>query len=337
MDPLTMLAFGTQALGAVSGLASAGAQSKAANSANNLAMLQFLEQRRAAAAAEEEARAATQRSLEGSTDARGNSVRYVPGRGWVAAPSATTAQNLAASDLEEYQRNTGDAAQARALRAAITARQGREGNMADVTLAQRDLGSRSQDAIEAALLGSKAARALAANRAMQRGINMQALRTGSGGETALAELGRSGMEDVRTAIADARLEGAPQFIAERAAREGANNTSYNMFASRAANPMANEFRPTNTNEITAALEGARGAGNAGAQTLVQAIANRSRITAPQLPYAEDKTPTAIAGFGSALMGAGNLYNAYQKRNAGGSSTFGDPVMQQAYLMRGGPI
>lgn len=316
MDPLTIAGLGIQGLGAVQGLMQGNAQSRAARDANNIAMLQFMEQRRAALAAEEEARAATQRSLEGSTDARGNRVQYIPGRGWVTTLSDGTQRLLNASDAEEYQRNTGDAAQSRALRAAIARRQGVEGNVADVTLAERGLGGRSQEATEAALLGSKAARAMAANRAMQRSVNMQALRQGSGGETAIAELGRSGLEDTRTAIADARLEGAPQFVAERAAREGANNQSYNMFAQRAANPMDTSFRPTNAaSETAVAVEGARAGANQGNMALMQALANRSRITAPQQQFAENRTPVAIAGIGSALMGAGSLYNQYQKRNA----------------------
>jgi hypothetical protein len=186
---------------------------------------------------------------------------------------------------------------------------------------------------------------------------------------------------VRTAIADARLEGAPQFVAERAAREGANNASYSLFASRASNPMANTYTPSMAAaETSGSLEAGRGLANnstqnrlqalnsnsqslmqgsnaaamarlaalsgntqnlmqaygGGSQAVQQAISNGMNIRAPNMQFAEDRTPVAIAGIGSAFMGAGSLYNQYQKRNAGGSSTFGDPVMEQARLMRGNP-
>jgi hypothetical protein len=146
---------------------------------------------------------------------------------------------------------------------------------------------------------------MAGNRAMQRNVNLGALRQGSGGEIALAELGRSGLEDARTAIADARLEAAPTTVAQNAARLGANDASYNMLASRATNPLGNTFRPSTISDGTS---GARAAQQ-------QALANAMGVRAPQFGFAEDRTPTAIAGLGSAGMSAANLLREYQKQNA----------------------
>jgi hypothetical protein len=326
MDPLTMIGIGTQAAGAISGLLQGNAQAKAAREANNIAMMQFLEQRRQAELAQRQAE-------EGSTDSRGNRVRYIPGRGWVTELTEPSRRIQTASDVEELQRNTIDAASSRAIREMAARRQAREAGIADATLAQRGVGERSVADVQAALLASKAARAMAGNRAMQRNINLGALRMGTGGEMALAELGRSGLEDARTAIADARLEAAPMAVAQNAARLGANDASYNMMASRATQPLNSTFRPSTIGESTAEAATGRFGGRA---AQMQAAANIQAIRAPQMQYAEDRTPTAIAGLGSAFMGAGNLYNAYQKRNTGGSG-FDDPVMAQSKYMRGSPL
>ncbi|CAB4150528.1 hypothetical protein UFOVP568_40 [uncultured Caudovirales phage] len=300
-----MAATALLALGAAGSLAGAGAgimgannAAKASKQANNMAMLQFLEQRRLAELAQRQAE-------EGTTDSRGNRTRYVPGVGFVTELTEASRRIQTASDAEELQRNTVDAASSRAIREMAARRQAREAGLADATLAQRDVGARTQEGVQSALIASKAARAMAGSRAMQRNVNLGALRQGSGGEVALAELGRSGLEDARTAIADARLEAAPTTVAQNAARLSANDASYNMLASRATNPLGNTFRPSTISDGTS---GARAAQQ-------QALANAMGVRAPQFGFAEDRTPTAIAGLGSAAMSGSNLLREYQKMNA----------------------
>jgi hypothetical protein len=299
------------AVGAIQGITQGNAAAKASREANNIAMMQFLEQRRQAELAQRQAE-------EGSTDSRGNRVQYIPGRGWVTTLTEPSRRIQTASDVEELQRNTTDAASSRAIREMAARRAAVEAGLADATLAQRGIGERSVADVQAALLSSKAARAAAGNRAMQRNVNLGALRQGSGGEVALAELGRSGLEDARTAIADARLEGAPTAVAQNAARLEGNDRSYNMLAGRATSPLNATFRPSTVGDASAE------AANRGSSAVMQATLNRSRLTAPQIGFAEDKTPTAVAGLGSATMGAGSLLREYRKMNSGASGF--DPVM-----------
>ena len=322
-----MAATALLALGAAGSLAGAGAgimgannAAKASKQANNLAMMQFLEQRRQAELAQRQAE-------EGSTDSRGNRTRYIPGVGFVTELTEPSRRIQTASDVEELQRNTVDAASSRAIREMAARRQAREAGLADATLAQRGVGERSVADVQAALLSSKAARAMAGNRAMQRNVNLGALRQGSGGEVALAELGRGGMEDVRTAIADARLEGAPTAVAQNAARLEGNDRSYNMLAGRATSPLNATFRPSTIGDATAE------AANRGSNAMMQATLNRSQMRAPQMGFAEDRTPTAVAGLGSAGMSAANLLREYQKmnpaRNAYDATSIGAPTAKMS--------
>lgn len=306
-----MAATALLAVGALGSLAGAGAgimgannAAKASKQANNLAMMQFLEQRRQAELAQRQAE-------EGSLDSRGNRVQYIPGRGWVTTLSEASRRIQSSSDAEELQRNTTDAASSRVLREMAARRAATESGLADATLAQRGVGERTQEGVQSALIASKAARAAAGNRAMQRNVNLGALRQGSGGELAMAELGRSGLEDARTAIADARLEAAPTFVAQNAARLEGNDRSYNMLAGRATSPLGATFRPSTIGESVGEAATGRFGGRA---AQMQASANAMSVRSPQLGFAEDRTPTAIAGLGSAGMSAANLLREYQKQN-----------------------
>lgn len=302
---LGVSAAGT-ALGAYQGMRSGAAASKVAAEQNRIAMLQYLEQQRIAREQERMAKAST-------TDARGNTQRYVEGYGWVTDTTPMTRELISASDAEELARNTTDALRSRYRRGVTANRQAQESLDADAERGRRGEGARSLSATEAALVEAGTARAVSGAEDMRRRIGLQNLRTGgTGSDEALARLGRGAMMDTRTAIADARLEAPNRFVSDRQSREGASLDRYNLLAGRASAADDVSFAPTSLGQSL-------GQGQLAQQALAQrGLAQASNVQAPTLRYAEDRTPVGVASFASALGGLANIGDKYL-RNRGASA------------------
>jgi hypothetical protein len=289
------------------GMMSANAASKNAQASNAIAMQNYLEQRRVAAAQEEMARA-------GSVDARGNTTTYVPGVGWVTNATPLTNQLINASDTEELRRYTADAMRNRLRGQNTFTRQGQEGLLADAALASGKEGAQSLNDIRALLTEQNVARAVSGANDLRNRISLNAIRQGSGGETAVAQLGRQSLMDTRSAIADANAAANPEFLSRKQGREGAATNQYNTYAARSTAPDGTAFMPTNLDEgINTGLASKAAMAQRG-------LAQAGTVNAPQFRYAEDRTPVAFAGLGSSLSGlvqTGNKY--FNDRGAGGSS------------------
>jgi hypothetical protein len=285
--------------GGVAGLLSAGQAARAQREANQIAMLDYLERRSQADRAERQAR-------EGTTDSRGNRVRYVPGYGWVTDLTEAGRIQQSAADNEQYLRNSRDSANARLIREAAIARQLREADIADQLLAQRDVAAESVPQLQSAMIAADVAQAAAPQDALRRAVSMNALRQGTGAQALLAELSRRNMQDRRSAIANAELRSRPEYINRMSNREGAIGDIYNMYASRAT-----ADRPTQL----AMPDIGQGAAARGQAALAQAMAQRINMEAPRMGYQEDRTPTALAGLGSAFRGFANWWEERERANA----------------------
>ena len=296
------------------GMMSANAASKNARASNNLAMQQFLEQRRIAAVQEEMARA-------GSVDARGNITSYVPGVGWVTTATPMTRQLINASDAEELRRNTVDAMRNRLRNQNTFERQGREGLAADAALASGKEGAQSLNDIRALLTEQNVAHAVSGANDLRNRISLNAIRQGTGGETAVAQLGRQALMDTRSAIADANAAANPEFLSRKQGREAAATNQYNTFAARATAPDGTTFVPSNIDEgINEGLASKAAMAQRG-------LAQAGTVNAPQLRFAEDRTPVALASLGSSLSGlvqTGNKYLSNRSANAPNNLSFDTP-------------
>jgi len=302
---------GVQLFGAIQGASQARAAAQAQARSNEVSMAQYITQRR-------DAQLQQQAAADGSTDARGNRTRFIPGLGTVVELADGTRQLINASDQEEYLRNTSDAADSRVLRQLAARRGVNEGAQADAALAQGAQGTESIDAVHGNLALANVAQAMSGNNATREAATMQRLRQGSGGERLMAELSRNGQADTRTALANARRDAAPEFMQRNNARESNAANLYNMFASRATNPVGGGFQPTSVG-----MAGEQAGGRVQA-AMAQAAGNVQNIRAPQMGFTEDRTPVAIAGLGAALSSGSRLLGEFNtgKRTASGA-TFDD--------------
>lgn len=297
---LAAAGIGTSLLGTLVGLKNANTAARTSQQQNDLALRNFYQQQRLAKLQEEMAKA-------GSTDARGNRTEYVPGVGWITRTTDGTRDLLNASDNEERQRLSTDAIRSRTRRGSTFTRQLNEGALAEAELAQINEGRETPADLRATLTERNVARAVSGADDMRKRIGLNALRTGTGGEVALATLGRNAMADTRTAIAEANVD-APQMYSERrAARVNPRLNAYNMFAGRASAPDDTPFAPNNLDEGLMATLRAR------ANTAPQALGSAMGVDAPRLTNVEDRTAVALGGLGSSLMGAGNYLDKRRAR------------------------
>lgn len=205
-------------------------------------------------------------SLAGQTDAEGNQTVYDPATNtWHTILTANQKKLQSASDSEQYQRNTVDAAIARRRLIANDTRQTTEGNVADGLLSdmQHKL---SQPTLNNGNAGSAGARllndrnVLDSQQAALRGFETQGLRSGNG--------------NILDAIDRSRAESGSALAHNEAAAAGGNAAPdpyssvgptadlYNSFASRASASPGSNFSPF-----------------AGGGSLTQAIANQARNSA----------------------------------------------------------
>ncbi len=294
MDPFTIAMLASAASSAAGvGMGVMNAQQGAAASRvqNDIAMRRFYQQQRLAALQEEMATASTR-------NARGDVTEYVPGVGWVERPSDTTRGLTTASDQEARLRLTQDLPRDRRLREADAPRKYNEGALADATLGGMNEGQQSVEDLRSALISAGVARATGGNEDMRKRIGLVSLRSGTGGQEALAKLGRQGMADTRTAIADAKLEAPSEFNNRRNARVNPRLNQYMSLVSRASSPSGVQFQPTNLDERLS--DTTRSRSNMAPQSLGSAMS----LDAPPIAFREDRTPVALDSLGQYLLGLG---------------------------------
>jgi len=308
---LPLIGLGLSAAGAVGGLMSARAGADAAATSNDIAMRNYLQQRRLAMLQEEMAQA-------GTVNARGDRTQYVPGVGWVERPSERTRSIIDASDNEERLRLALDAPRSRARREDNAVRQRREGQVADSILAGLNVGRETPDELRAALIERNIARAVSGADDMRRRIGMQGLRTGQMSEQTLAQLGRNRIADRRTAIAEARVDAPEMFQERRANRVNPRLNQYNVMASRASAPDDVPYQPTQLAENLAGVLRSR------MNMAPQAIGSAMNVDTPRIQSTESRMPVALDSLGQFLRSAGTQG---QRNNwwglGGGSRTAGN--------------
>lgn len=293
MDPATiaMLAnAGMQIYGSYNQMQGANRNTAMQRQQQQLAFMNYLENRRLRMLQEDLAKA-------GTTDARGNVTEFVQGVGWVTRPTDATRSMISASDTEQRLRLAQDMTRGRMQRENTFARQQQEGARADAILSGIDVGGETLDDLRGALIARNVARAVSGPNAMRSNVGTTALRQGSGAEAALAAANRGAVADTRTALAEARLDAAPTLAERRSARVNPVLNQYNMLASRATAPDNVAFNPTSLDEGLAKTLAARA--NQDTRGLSQAMQN----VRPPTGTIEDFGPAGEVGFGKSITGA----------------------------------
>jgi hypothetical protein len=275
------------AYGAYSQNQAAGANARLSRQQQQMQFMNYLENRKLRQLQEEMAKAST-------VDARGNVTEFVPGVGWITRPTETTRNLIGASDAEQRLRLAQDMTRGRMQRENNFARQQQEGADANAVLSGLNVGGETLDELRNTLIERNVARAMSGNNAAKASIGTTALRQGTGGEAALAQLGRNSIADTRTALAEARADANPSFAERRSARVNPILNQYNILASRATAPEGTPFNPTSLDE-----------------GLARTLAQRSNQDTRGLSYAmqnvrppsggiEDFRPAAIYGGAKSL-------------------------------------
>lgn len=292
---LAGIGAGAQVLGAIGGLMNARTAANQARWQNELNLRQFLEQQRLARVQEEMAQA-------GTTDARGNKTEYIPGVGWVTRTSDQTRALLGASDNEERLRLTQDAARSR-LRREDTFR-GQQTDRLDADAARRGMGNaqRTPSELESALIARNAARATSGLEDARSRLGLVGLRTGTGSQAAFAKMARQGIDNTRTALADARAEAPSAYGAEYSGLTNPRMNQVNMLEGRARAADGDPtFQPSNLDSGLETLLRGRMA------VAPQAIGSAMNVQPFKASFAEDRTPVALGSLGALLQGLGNRY------------------------------
>jgi hypothetical protein len=196
------------------------------------------------------------------------------------------------------------------LRVANFGRQLAEGNMADSILAGMKTGSQSVQDLRGALIRAGAAKATSGADDMRKRIGLVSLRSGTGGQEALAKLGRNSLADTRTAIAEADLEAPNEYVARRGQRVNSRLNQYGALAARASAPDGVPFTPTVLDESLNSTLRSR------ANMAPQALGSAMGLDGPNVRYAEDRTPVALDSLGQYLQGLTRMAEREGWRNRG---------------------
>jgi hypothetical protein len=181
----------------------------------------------------------------GTTDARGNRTKYVPGVGWVEIATDKTKALLDASDSEELARLITDMPRERTRRDANAQFQSTERGEAEKRLLGLAAGGgRTLDDIEAALTEANLANIRDPVDDAASDINMQLLRSGTGAAPIMEALAIRGSKDTRSALANARLMAPSLYQQEKAEREGGFLNPYGALISRGTAPDGIAFQMT---------------------------------------------------------------------------------------------
>jgi hypothetical protein len=196
------------------------------------------------------------------------------------------------------------------LREANFGRQLAEGNMADSILSGINTGSQSVEDLRGALIRAGAAKATGGADDMRKRIGLVSLRSGTGGQEALARLGRNGLADTRTAIAEADLEAPSEYVARRGARVNSRLNQYGALAARSSAPEGTPFTPTVLDEKLSDTLRSR------ANMAPQALGSAMSLEGPAIRFAENRTPVALDSIGQYLQGLTRMAEREGWRNRG---------------------
>jgi hypothetical protein len=243
MDPISLIGAGSALGGGILNLFSQGQQQQQQQGALQMAMQNYLLNKRIADQQYELATA-------GQEDARGNKTRYVPGQGWVTDTTPETASLIKQSDAIARNRGTDDLTRGQDERSRNYNRRMTEGSAASPLLAQMQYGygAPTREGVVGAnkIAGVTSVAENADN--VKSGYASAALRTGTGtnnlGPT-LASADRGATAGIRTALARGDAEGGPLYDEMLAKFNGSKLDPYNMLATRASNAEGSSFQPEN--------------------------------------------------------------------------------------------
>jgi len=248
----------------------------------------------------------------GQTDARGNQVRYVPGRGWVTDLTPQSQSMLNRSDAVQnqgYVESLGRGAEER--RGAFNRRLA-EGSAASPLLDQMryGYGAPTRGGVAGAHSIANVTNATEGADQARSGFNAAALRTGSGAnnlQSTIASLDRGATQGIRTAQARSDEEASPLYMQMTDQFNQGKLNPYNMLASRASNIENMPFQPESISGglDTATMNRAKYADMSRANAAFSGAAN-PLITAMMA----QKTPNYDTFVGGLTDNAKQLYNAY---------------------------
>lgn len=309
MDPITLAILGISAGTGILGMNATNAAS-ASNNAINLMNMQAEERAR-----EEAMRFAQQQYADsqlGMTDARGNRIYFVPGKGWVTDTTYETDQLIRAGDREEAAILNEDLPRKRRIEAANEREQGQDRYMAQglrdmFTRALTD-SSRSPGAMEALIRD-------ASTQGINKGFDDQteiasrnALRTGSSNAGSIfSSIGSARADALSKAFADARLRGIDASRSMKSQDLSQLGGLYESFASRAGKPVDAQFNPRDfTSQFSQAAAGLGANASKAGSNLIDAAGK----TGGTMDYAPPNMglPNALSQFGQTLMGLQSQQN-----------------------------
>lgn len=305
MDPFTIIQAGSGIAGALGSLFGGGQ--------NAAAYLQAVMAQRQMALQREIADRQMELATAGSRNARGDSIRYVPGVGWVENLSPQSAAMQGASDAEAMQRYNVDLPRAREGRTMNFARRLDESSAANTALNNyRNVQGRSGDAILNALIERNSAAALDPLNRYNNAVQLSALRTNSSAAQPVAEANRQGAAGLRTAIAEARLAAPAMANEERSGVKGDNLNQYNLLATRASNIDDVPFESSNlASNLSSSADRARAAAPA---ALYGASTSLARGGGPMIEAAgRFSSPNWGLFAGGVGQSVANLYSAFDDR------------------------
>jgi len=261
----------------------------------------------------------------GTTDARGNATRYVPGRGWVTDLTPESKSTLARSDAVQNQGYTESLGRGADERRGAFNRRLTEGSAANPLLdAMRyGYGAPTREGVGGA---NKIAGVTGASEGADQarsGFNAAALRTGSGGvplQNTIAGIDRGATTGIRSALARGDAEEGPLFQQMLSQFNESKLNPYNMLASRASNVENMPFNPESISTGTDAATMMR-ARSGGAYTGGAGMAGAvNPLLATMLAQRGPNYDTFIGGLTE------NLKNFFP---SGGSTPSNDVIMNYA--------
>lgn len=311
-DPISILGMGTSL---ISGLMGSSAEKKAADANREIAKdnlkwerEQFYKMLEIASRQEAEGKL-------GYTDANGNRVSFVEGKGWVTDLSPQQKLLQEYYQAEERNQLQQDLPAKRQQVMANLIAQGNERQYADALLTQmKGLRPDTPDSVESI---RNALSAEGINKGMDNALEISmrnAMRTGSSnaGDIA-AKIGSERGDQLRKAFMENKSGAADEAYNRYATKVGNIANLYNTFATRASGLPPTSYQPRNIEGQTQNL--LTGAAGAGAQASANMLnANNSKNT-PQLNF---KEPT-LYGPSKTIAGLGtDLYNLGGGMNFGGN-------------------
>lgn len=229
------------------------AQQQASNQNNAVNLLNYYQREKERRQQIQATKTANDENKLGTTDANGNRVHFVAGKGWVTelAPEQQTLQN---AQFNEQLQSLGDMSLKRKQTQQNYGRQQVEGGVADSFLRQMENLQPTSTDTDASLLYGQQAQGIndAYNKTQQEAMR-SSLRSGASNTgSILADLARSRAEQLGNASTNAYLTAKQNAGQDYAQKRGQLATLYNAFASAARQSPDVNYNPVNTTGSTGA-------------------------------------------------------------------------------------